>query len=528
MVDIRTIEAKSQTEALATARIEYGTNFTILGSKEVATKGILGIGAKKKHQLRIMLLDSIYDNRKKEEERDNNNSSDTTKELSKHSDTIDGKEIGERVVALTKMLQQSAKERSMQQNNQQNFHDVDTVKVGAIDMKKPQTVENREVEIDKKVAELVEDKVKNMMKDYMDIRSSNNEILAAKNPNIENRQRNKLTDYLERSIIKNNDYDKNYSKSTREVRKTENIESLYSKKDRNKRDQIKDVDGNITPKEALRRKKLRKKNIAKKNRHEGIEESMKYLRMREFPEAIVDEMKEYLLTKSNARFVQSPEVIQEEVIEYFSKNIKLLDGIEITTKKKIIVLVGPTGVGKTTTIPKIAAIHLKSGKKVSFVTIDNYRIAAVDQLNKYAEIMKVPFASASTPEALRAEIRKMEQSSILFVDTMGRSPKGAEDIIALSKYFSTVGRFDIDIQLVMSSTVKYNDALSILDAFKLTNYKGVILTKLDETDYLASSVSALYKREVPISYATFGQRVPQDIATGVNAKENILNGLYGK
>ncbi|CRF33223.1 flagellar biosynthesis regulator FlhF [Brachyspira suanatina] len=268
-------------------------------------------------------------------------------------------------------------------------------------------------------------------------------------------------------------------------------------------------------------------NTSDANVADGMEESFNYLRDREFPEEILLELREYLLTSSNARFFQSKDVIREEVEKYFAERLILSNGIEVGTKKKIIVFVGPTGVGKTTTIPKIAAQYMKSGKKVSFVTIDNYRIAAVDQLQRYASIMKVPFNSASTPEALRAEIRKMDNSSLLFIDTMGRSPKGAEDIVAMSKYFTTVGRFDMDIQLVMSATAKYKDALKILNGFKPTNYKGVILTKVDETDYLASSICAITKKKLPITYITHGQGVPKDISTAKKYGYKIMEGLFG-
>ena len=266
---------------------------------------------------------------------------------------------------------------------------------------------------------------------------------------------------------------------------------------------------------------------AEANIADGMEESFSYLRDREFPEEILLELREYLLTSSNARFFQSKDVIREEVEKYFAERLILSNGIEVGTKKKIIVFVGPTGVGKTTTIPKIAAQYMKSGKKVSFVTIDNYRIAAVDQLQRYASIMKVPFTSASTPEALRAEIRKMDNSSLLFIDTMGRSPKGTEDIVAMSKYFTTVGRFDMDIQLVMSATAKYKDAVKILNGFKPTNYKGVILTKVDETDYLASSICAITKKKLPITYITHGQGVPKDISTAKKYGYKIMEGLFG-
>ncbi len=261
--------------------------------------------------------------------------------------------------------------------------------------------------------------------------------------------------------------------------------------------------------------------------NDAMEDVFQFLRSREFPEEVLIELRDYLLKSSNARFVQSREIIKEEIDKYFANRLIFADGIEIGNKKKIIVFVGPTGVGKTTTIPKIASQYMKSGKKVSFVTIDNYRIGAVDQLQKYANIMKVPFSSASTPEALRAEIRKMDSSSLLFIDTMGRSPKATDEILSVARYFTTVGRFDLDIQLVMSATAKYKDAVKIMNSFKPTNYKGVILTKLDETDYLASSICAISKFKLPITYVTHGQGVPKDISTARKYGVNIVQGLYG-
>ena len=350
---------------------------------------------------------------------------------------------------------------------------------------------NRRNSIDENVKKMVESQVKDIVKEYFE-------------NNVTNFNRNK----------NNNNYynryesEKNSINSINKIRNNREDFDFNSDVDEREKDYYEDDRDNFENADAM-------------------EESFNYLRGREFPEEILLNLREYLLTSSNARFFQSNEIIKEEIEKYFMSKLILSNGIDIGHKKKIIVFVGPTGVGKTTTIPKIAAQYIRAGRKVSFVTIDNYRIAAVDQLQRYASILKAPFTSASNPEALRAEIRKMDNSSLLFVDTMGRSPKGTDEIISMSKYFSAFGRFDMEVQLVMSSTAKYKDSVKILEAFKPANYKGIILTKVDETDYLASSVCAIIGTKTPITYVTYGQGVPKDISTAKKYGKNIIENLYG-
>lgn len=544
MVDIRTIRAKDKTDALAKARIEYGSNFVILTGKDIKVGGIFGIGTKTEHELRIMLNNSIYD-RKYEDKIDREDFEENEglqskkflsdrREMKKHTETIDGAEMAERVVVLTKALKEAARERSenaMKQSSMQDTKHIDNFNPPPIlRHASSNMLSDSASDIDDKVAKLVEDKVKDIVQEY----------LLQKLPNINKTKEHEKYDYneeLDLSSSQISEYinSKEYSKSKQDIFEIDEIEEKSDRRENEIKNTINDIKEYREENKLNRERKdylsISSSKIAKsrkvKEDTDAIEESLQFLRRREFPDEILEEIKEYLLTASNARFFQSKDVIKEEIERYFTEKLELLNGIDVGTKKKIIVLVGPTGVGKTTTIPKIAAAHLKTGKKVSFVTIDNYRIAAVDQLQRYASIMKVPFTSATTPEALRAEIRKMDSSSLLFVDTMGRSPKGAEDIVAMSKYFATVGRFDIDIQLVISATVKYNDALKILTAFKPTNYKGAILTKVDETDYLASSVCAISKMKTPLSYITFGQGVPKDISTAKKYNKKIIESLYG-
>lgn len=370
--------------------------------------------------------------------------------------------------------------------------------------------------IDENVKKLVQEQIRDMVKEYLEGSlpniNKNNKYNSQNNTNSSN-NRNTFNDTEDEEI-------NNAIEEIKEYREENNLTREHREKKTNVRDYFEDTDDTSDDYN-------NNDDGSENNPADGMEESFNYLRDREFPEEVLLDLREYLLTSSNARFFQSKDVIREEVEKYFSDKLILANGIDVGAKKKIIVFVGPTGVGKTTTIPKIAAQHMKSGKKVSFVTIDNYRIAAVDQLQRYASIMKVPFTSASTPEALRAEIRKMDNSSLLFIDTMGRSPKSAEEIVAMSKYFTTVGRFDMDIQLVMSATAKYKDAVKILNGFKPTNYKGVILTKVDETDYLASSICAITKKKLPITYITHGQGVPKDISTAKKYGYKIMEGLFG-
>ncbi|ADG70287.1 flagellar biosynthesis regulator FlhF [Brachyspira murdochii] len=369
--------------------------------------------------------------------------------------------------------------------------------------------------IDENVKKLVQEQIRDMVKEYLEgsLPNINKNKYSSQNNSNSSNNKNAFTDTEDEEI-------NNAIEEIKEYREENNLTREHKEKKTNIRDYFEDTD-------EISDDYNNNDESSDNSPADGMEESFNYLRDREFPEEVLLELREYLLTSSNARFFQSKDVIREEVEKYFSDKLILANGIDVGAKKKIIVFVGPTGVGKTTTIPKIAAQHMKSGKKVSFVTIDNYRIAAVDQLQRYASIMKVPFTSASTPEALRAEIRKMDNSSLLFIDTMGRSPKSAEEIVAMSKYFTTVGRFDMDIQLVMSATAKYKDAVKILNGFKPTNYKGVILTKVDETDYLASSICAITRKKLPITYITHGQGVPKDISTAKKYGYKIMEGLFG-
>ena len=581
--DIKEFRAETKAQAYAKATVQYGSDYMLLKEWQEKPKGPFGLFKKPEWVVRVMPIDRHYgkSESKNTVKEYSNNDSDSyedklisdEKELNKHkytTETIDASEMAERIANITKALKaaKSAPKPAIQSDinrvnqNENNFNplsNISDMQINNLNNLNLNENINDNIIKEKTINErIIDEKINNNKIETFKSYNNLNNNFNGNDFNNSNRIRNNsynsslfgssmLSDsyYNRRNSIDKNvkkmvelqvkdivkEYFENNIPNFNKNKNNNNNNNYYNRyeteknsinKIRNNREDF-DFNNDIDDRE----KDYYEDDRDNFENADAMEESFNYLRDREFPEEALLNLREYLLTSSNARFFQSNEIIKEEIEKYFTDKLILSDGIDIGHKKKIIVFVGPTGVGKTTTIPKIAAQYIRSGRKVSFVTIDNYRIAAVDQLQRYASILKVPFTSASNPEALRTEIRKMDSSSLLFVDTMGRSPKGTEDIISMSKYFSIVGRFDMDIQLVMSSTAKYKDSVKILNAFSPANYKGIILTKVDETDYLASSVCAISKTKIPITYVTYGQGVPKDISTAKKYGKKIIESLYG-
>jgi flagellar biosynthesis protein FlhF len=179
---------------------------------------------------------------------------------------------------------------------------------------------------------------------------------------------------------------------------------------------------------------------------------------------------------------------------------------------RVVVLVGPTGVGKTTTIAKLAArSKLAEGRRVGLVTLDTFRIAAVDQLEKYARIIGVPLAVATDPVELGTALRTFEREGLeaVFVDSAGRSQRDELKMAELREFLgSTPGA---EVHLVLSTTTQPRTLRSVAERFAGAGYHRVILTKLDETMSFGALLDALLALGKPISYLTDGQNVPDDI-----------------
>jgi flagellar biosynthesis protein FlhF len=194
--------------------------------------------------------------------------------------------------------------------------------------------------------------------------------------------------------------------------------------------------------------------------------------------------------------------------------------------RRIVALVGPTGVGKTTTVAKLAAgFRIEARRRVGLLTIDTFRIAAVQQLRAYAEIMDLPMEVVENPVQMKPALDRLGDVDLVLIDTAGRSPRSDARIDQLVEILRTAQ--PDETHLVLSSTSSASSIQLALEGFSPVRPTAAILTKLDETRQTAGVISALVANNqfpgVPLSYTTNGQQVPDDISTA--DAENLLSRL---
>lgn len=190
--------------------------------------------------------------------------------------------------------------------------------------------------------------------------------------------------------------------------------------------------------------------------------------------------------------------------------------IKLGEKTKVVFFIGPTGVGKTTTIAKVASkFKLEKQAKVAFITADTYRIAAVEQLNTYASIIDCPVSVIYSADELDACLDEYESYDLILVDTAGRSHKSPEQMVEIGKLLERVeayrDKLDYEIYLTLSITTKYKDLVDITERYKDIKDWSIIFTKLDETCSLGNILNIRMLTGAPLSYTTYGQNVPNDI-----------------
>lgn len=196
---------------------------------------------------------------------------------------------------------------------------------------------------------------------------------------------------------------------------------------------------------------------------------------------------------------------------------------------KVVFFIGPTGVGKTTTIAKIASkFSVEDRKKVALLTGDTYRIAAAEQLRTYAGILEVPFRVVYTVEEVENAIQDFRDYDYIFVDTAGHSHQNRELKETISAFIECVdGLAEKEIFLVVSATTKYRDLINIADSYKeIADYK-LVFTKLDETAALGNLLNLKLHTGAALSYVTCGQNVPDDIEE-FNPQKTVKQLLGGK
>jgi flagellar biosynthesis protein FlhF len=181
-----------------------------------------------------------------------------------------------------------------------------------------------------------------------------------------------------------------------------------------------------------------------------------------------------------------------------------------TAGPTVIALVGPTGVGKTTTVAKIASeALLKRNMKVGLINLDNYKMAAFDQLGTYAKILNVPFRTVSGTEELQAAIKDFNALDLVIVDTAGRSQRDPGSLKETEQILATVE--GLHVHLVLAVTTRDAELYDMASRFSVFRPTGIIASKLDEATIYGAIYNVTQKTKLPLLYFTTGQRVPEDI-----------------
>lgn len=268
---------------------------------------------------------------------------------------------------------------------------------------------------------------------------------------------------------------------------------------------------------------VRKINLSKEDSviHDEIKRIVEILKNQEISLDLINDVTAFLMEKMDEKERSYTELIS--ITKTFLHSSLTTEAVGLFQKKYINV-VGPTGVGKTTTLAKLAAENvLKFHKKVAFITTDTYRIAAIDQLKTYAKILNVPIEVAYNTEDFKKACDRFSHYDLVFIDTAGRNFRNKEYVEELRKIIS----FDKDMEtfLVLSLTSKQRDMEDIFQQFSVIPISNFIFTKSDETSSYGAMFNMTTKFQVPIAYLTNGQNVPDDIVKA--SPHTIVESILG-
>jgi len=248
---------------------------------------------------------------------------------------------------------------------------------------------------------------------------------------------------------------------------------------------------------------------------------------REVADEIAQELISHVQRDMTGNQIMSVDLVRQKLVNVMDDMIRTTGPISrnINGQPRVVVLIGPTGVGKTTSVAKIAAnLKLRQDQKVGLITIDTYRIGAIDQLRMYAQIIDVPLKVVLTPVELKDAVDSLRDMDVILIDTAGRSQKDELKLQEL-KTFLNAAQPD-EVHLVISSTANHSHMINAVEKFKTLGVDRIILTKLDEAISFGVVLSVLRKVDASISYITTGQDVPDDIEVAGGKKlARLLLGL---
>jgi flagellar biosynthesis protein FlhF len=252
--------------------------------------------------------------------------------------------------------------------------------------------------------------------------------------------------------------------------------------------------------------------------HPTVERIDELLRANEFTEDFASGIRERIRATFPLGELDSYGRVQNAVVEWIGEAIAIDPPPPLAPgKPTVVILVGPTGVGKTTTIAKLAAVYgigssRTRARRVRIVTIDNYRIAAKQQIETYAEIMRIPVTLVENATDLEKAMALAQDADLVLVDTIGRSPRDLDKLAEMKGILDAVAAPLRRTYLALAATTKASDVEEVLRQYEPFGYRAVVLTKLDETLRIGPVVSSLARRAKPVAWLCDGQGVPQDIA----------------
>ena len=286
------------------------------------------------------------------------------------------------------------------------------------------------------------------------------------------------------------------------------------------------IEKQISSEGALKEQESKKIEQEKEQRSEKV----RTLLYNQFLRNEVDEKYAHMLVEDVTMPSEKEEALDAVLASLYQRIVLKLGQpqvIKLNQKKpRICFFIGSTGVGKTTTIAKIASLFkLEKKAKVAMVTSDTYRIAAVEQLKTYANILSLPIRVVYTPIEMEQAVKDYADYDLVLVDTAGRSPKNAQQMDELADLLSSVPVEQREVYLVLSATTKYKDLKQIVSIYRDISDYRIVFTKLDETSCYGNILNIRLDTNAALSYVTCGQIVPDDL--GMLNAQAIAKQLLG-
>ena len=233
-----------------------------------------------------------------------------------------------------------------------------------------------------------------------------------------------------------------------------------------------------------------------------------------------------MLTLIGSNILDDASLLVSYLLEEIDESLQIQT--ETLDEPKLVMLVGPTGVGKTTTIAKLAARYaylMDRPYKVALLNLDSYKVGAFEQLGHYADIMQLEHITVESVEDFTLGLEALEEYDVILVDTAGMSPYDTEKFIKTVEFVNSDMPRNMEVNLVFPATVKYEDMDDIYNNFSFLDLHSVIISKFDETKHFGTLLNFMLLYKLPMSYFSVGQEVPDDLM--VASKEFLLEQFIG-